>query len=178
MYVLLTPRCSWRKCAGRQFLWEAGWGPPTLRVSHCSRRAVMWWGQSSSLSFLTHWTPSQVLRLASLSSTCCHIPLTGWSPRLLSPVLWVADLIELITVEKRHPVEWSLFNESLLSHRCWKLAYFCLKYYLEFNDPHLYFATCLPGIGNWGLTCSMTSVYVHFAYWYAVIRGHLKCLSK
>lgn len=48
----------------------------------------------------------------------------------------------------------------------------------ELNNPHLYFATCLPGIGNWDLTCSMKSVYVHFAYGFAVIGGNLKCLSK
>lgn len=175
---MLNQSCSWRKCAGRQLLWEAGRGPPILRVYHCARRAVMaaLQGGAKLLSFLSHWTPSQVQNLNALSSTCCHIPLTV--DCLVCCTCALSRRLELITVEKKHPVEWSLFNESLLSHKCWKLACFCLRYYLEFNDPRSYFATCLPGSGHWGLTCSMTSDYVHFAYWYAVMGGNLKCSSK
>ena len=33
------------------------------------------------------------------------------------------------------------------------------------------------GLGIWDLMCS-ESVRVYFAYWYAVIQGNLKCLTK
>ena len=48
--------------------------------------------------------------------------------------------------------------------------------------PIVVISTCILqlaflGLGIWDLTCSK-SVSVHFAYWYAVIQGNVKCLTK
>ena len=48
--------------------------------------------------------------------------------------------------------------------------------------PIVVISTCILqlaflGLGIWDLMCS-ESVRVYFAYWYAVIQGNLKCLTK
>lgn len=151
-----------------------GWvRTPTLSVFHWARRPVTWplfkvgaqllslvlvsldpksssktWPRLGSVQNVAH---AAIYHSRADCLICCHLCF-----------VWITDLIELITVEKTPCGIKSLFLLKPHVTEVLKTRLFLFKILpRELNNPHLYFATCLPGIGNWDLTCSMKSVYVH-----------------